>query len=40
VSANGDKALEHGNVTTEGSAVIQYTFNSGTPQQWAMANVG
>ncbi|RPE46735.1 hypothetical protein EDD90_10097 [Streptomyces sp. Ag109_O5-1] len=40
VSANGDKALEHGNVTTEGSAVIQSTSNSGTPQQWAMTGIG
>lgn len=40
VSANGGKALDNGNVTIEGNAVIQYTSNSGTSQQWAMTKIG
>ncbi|WP_405718156.1 alpha-L-fucosidase [Streptomyces sp. NBC_01537] len=40
VCANSGKALDNGNVTTEGSSVIQYTSNSGTPQQWSMTKIG
>ncbi|UUU29395.1 alpha-L-fucosidase [Streptomyces sp. CA-210063] len=40
VSANSGKALDNGNVTTQGSSVIQYTQNGGTPQQWRLTYTG
>ncbi|MFD7278632.1 alpha-L-fucosidase [Streptomyces sp. NPDC059862] len=40
VSVHSGKALDNGNVTTQGSSVIQYTSNSGNPQQWSMTKIG
>ncbi|WP_079053903.1 alpha-L-fucosidase [Streptomyces graminilatus] len=36
VSARSNKALDNGNITTDGSQIIQWTQNGGSPQQWTV----
>ncbi|MGQ4386966.1 alpha-L-fucosidase [Streptomyces sp. SAS_270] len=40
VCARSGKALDNSNRTTEGGAVVQWTQNTGTPQQWKVTNLG
>ncbi|MGW2834634.1 alpha-L-fucosidase [Streptomyces sp. NPDC001286] len=40
VSARSGKALDNANRTTEGGAVVQWTPDDGTPQQWQVTNLG
>jgi alpha-L-fucosidase len=39
VNRRSGKALDNGNVTADGSAVIQWTDNGGSPQQWRITSV-
>ncbi|QNP75261.1 alpha-L-fucosidase [Streptomyces roseirectus] len=40
VCANSGKALDNGDVTTDGGPVVQWTPNGGTPQQWRLTHAG
>ncbi|MEU9230284.1 alpha-L-fucosidase [Streptomyces massasporeus] len=40
VSAHSGKALDNGNVPTEGGPVIQWTVNGGAPQRWEVTHTG
>ncbi|MFG2802344.1 alpha-L-fucosidase [Streptomyces pseudovenezuelae] len=40
VCAQSGKALDNGNTGGEGSEMIQWTVNGGTPQQWTVTDVG
>ncbi|MDF3144574.1 MULTISPECIES: alpha-L-fucosidase [unclassified Streptomyces] len=40
VCAQSGKALDNGNTGSDGTAIIQWTANGGTPQQWTVTDLG
>ncbi|WP_371749237.1 RICIN domain-containing protein [Streptomyces sp. NBC_00280] len=40
VCAQSGKALDNGNTSGDGTPIIQWTVNGGTPQQWTVTDVG
>ncbi|WP_326660216.1 RICIN domain-containing protein [Streptomyces canus] len=40
ICAQSGKALDNGNIGNDGSPIIQWTANGGSPQQWTVTDLG